>query len=218
MLSALISRYAEPVDYAELAVAVPALSPFLRPGRDKRATIDFRDDAAVRALNQALLLRDFSIKLELPADRLCPTVPSRHAYTQFVIRLALLTCPDIATPTTLPPLVGLDMNVLSNGLAETISVMQVDARGAIFSPEVVTSVNFIDFTMCNPPFYGSQDEIDASLAGKQLEPFAVCTGADNEMVTDGGEVVFVSRMVKESVELGKAKIRFVSALDYVVPY
>lgn len=32
-------------------------------------------------------------------------------------------------------------NVLSNGLAETISVMQVDARGAIFPPEVVNTVN-----------------------------------------------------------------------------
>ncbi|GAA6001705.1 uncharacterized protein JCM10292_005001 [Rhodotorula paludigena] len=256
MLSALTSRYAEPVDYAELAVAVPALSPFLRPGRDKRATIDFRDDAAVRALNQALLLRDFNIKLELPADRLCPTVPSRHEYALFVLRLALMTSPDAVTPTTLPPLVGVDVgtgasaiypmlasrtlsrlspvpssrlrmfatdidshsldwarqNVFSNGLAETISVMQVDARGAIFPPEVVNTVNIIDFTMCNPPFYASQDEIDASLAAKQLEPFAVCTGADNEMVTDGGEVVFVSQMVKDSVALGKTKIRWFTTL------
>lgn len=38
------------------------------------------------------------------------------------------------------------------------------------------------------------------------------------MVTNGGEVMFVSRMVEESVELGKTKIRFVSALDCMKPY
>lgn len=36
-----------------------------------------------------------------------------------------------------------------------------------------------------------------------------CTGADNEMVTTGGEVAFVSRMVEESLSLGVRKIRCV---------
>lgn len=30
--------------------------------------------------------------------------------------------------------------------------------------------------MCNPPFYSSAEDVDASLATKELEPFAVSFG------------------------------------------
>lgn len=77
------------------------------------------------------------------------------------------------------------------------------------------------FSMCNPPFYGSQDEVSRSADAKEYEPNAVisfsflrqepvanelthkvCTGADVEMITPGGESNFVSRMVRESVGFG----------------
>ncbi|BGP43199.1 hypothetical protein JCM10449v2_007227 [Rhodotorula kratochvilovae] len=103
-------------------------------------------------------------------------------------------------------------SVVQNGLSDRISVFEVEQGGALFPPEVVNSVSAIDFTMCNPPFYTSQDEIDASLAAKELEPFAKCTGAENEMVTPGGEVAFVSRIVEESFDLGKEKIRWFTSL------
>lgn len=92
----------------------------------------------------------------------------------------------------------------------------------------------LDFTMCNPPFYGSAEEIASSEAGKARLPFAVsmlclpvsrfvhttsstdrrndvrvqvCTGAENEMITPGGEVAFVSRMIQETPSLGLTTIR-----------
>jgi 23S rRNA A1618 N6-methylase RlmF len=52
--------------------------------------------------------------------------------------------------------------------------------------------------MCNPPFYGNLEEVQHSAEAKEYGPNAVCTGADNEMITQGGEVAFVGRMVKES--------------------
>lgn len=55
--------------------------------------------------------------------------------------------------------------------------------------------------MCNPPFYNDREDILRSAGIKVSEPSAVCTGADNEMITPGGEVTFVSRMVQESVVL-----------------
>jgi 23S rRNA (adenine1618-N6)-methyltransferase len=55
--------------------------------------------------------------------------------------------------------------------------------------------------MCNPPFYESKEEMIASAASKQRAPFTACTGAENEMVTPGGEVAFVSRMIDESIVL-----------------
>ncbi|KAG5350556.1 hypothetical protein C0989_010450 [Termitomyces sp. Mn162] len=57
----------------------------------------------------------------------------------------------------------------------------------------------IQFTMCNPPFYSSAAEITDSEARKERSPFGVCTGAPVEMITPGGEVHFVSAMVRESV-------------------
>lgn len=60
----------------------------------------------------------------------------------------------------------------------------------------------LEFTLCNPPFYSSREEVLASAEAKELGPAAVCSGSDNEMITPGGEVSFVRRMVEESLQLG----------------
>lgn len=57
--------------------------------------------------------------------------------------------------------------------------------------------------MCNPPFYTSTADLQASAASKSRPPHSACTGADVEMVTPGGEVAFVSRMIDESKNLGE---------------
>ena len=56
----------------------------------------------------------------------------------------------------------------------------------------------IDFTICNPPFYSSTSDLLSSAAAKARPPHSACTGADVEMVTPGGEIAFVSRMIDES--------------------
>ena len=53
--------------------------------------------------------------------------------------------------------------------------------------------------MCNPPFYSSVEEMQQSAAIKQARPNAVCHGTASEMITDGGEVAFVKRIIDESV-------------------
>ncbi len=55
--------------------------------------------------------------------------------------------------------------------------------------------------MCNPPFYGSAEEMLASAKAKQRPPLSACTGSEVEMVTPGGEVAFVTRMIQESLTL-----------------
>lgn len=55
--------------------------------------------------------------------------------------------------------------------------------------------------MCNPPFYASQEELTQSAEAKTQKPSQTCTGADVEMVTSGGEVAFVTRMISESMQL-----------------
>ncbi|CBQ68542.1 conserved hypothetical protein [Sporisorium reilianum SRZ2] len=56
-----------------------------------------------------------------------------------------------------------------------------------------------DFTMCNPPFYSSQHEIDDLARIKRQPANAVCHGTPSEMITSGGEVSFVQRMIRESL-------------------
>ena len=89
-----------------------------------------------------------------------------------------------------------ERNVQQNNLTERIRVARVDPSGPI-----LPSATF-DFTMCNPPFYGSREEVLQSAEAKELGPSAVCTGTDNEMITPGGEVAFVRLTVEESLVLG----------------
>lgn len=51
------------------------------------------------------------------------------------------------------------------------------------------------FSMCNPPFFSDLEEACQN-------PRTVCTGTPNELVTAGGEVSFIERMIGESQELG----------------
>lgn len=52
--------------------------------------------------------------------------------------------------------------------------------------------------MCNPPFYASTTDLLASGVAKSRPPHSACTGSEVEMVTPGGEIAFVSRMIDES--------------------
>ncbi|BGP58034.1 hypothetical protein JCM8202v2_005691 [Rhodotorula sphaerocarpa] len=103
-------------------------------------------------------------------------------------------------------------NVARNKEDDSMSIHQVEPGGPIFPSAVTESATSIDFTMCNPPFYSSAEEIASSQAGKERLPFAACTGAENEMITPGGEVAFVARMIDESLHLGVSKIRWFTSL------
>lgn len=59
----------------------------------------------------------------------------------------------------------------------------------------------LDFVMTNPPFYESEAEMLKSAAKKARPPHSACTGAPVEMVCDGGEVAFASRILDESLVL-----------------
>lgn len=65
--------------------------------------------------------------------------------------------------------------------------------------QILTCIYSLDFTICNPPFYSSSSDLVASASTKSHPPYSACTGAAVEMVTPGGEVAFVTRMIKESL-------------------
>ncbi len=105
------------------------------------------------------------------------------------------------------------VNVEVNKLRNRIRLLARDQSENILA--IGDAAGSIDFTMCNPPFYASVEEMQSSMLhdGQELSkpvvtqpktapPAAVCTGSVNEMVyTDGGDAGFVLRIVRESIEL-----------------
>ena len=65
--------------------------------------------------------------------------------------------------------------------------------------------------MCNPPFFISEFEAShgSARSEKRPQPTGVCTGAQTETVTGGGEVEFVKELIKDSLIL-KEQIRCIS--------
>lgn len=100
------NRYSkEPADFGELAEFRPTLRPYLIEKHGKRLdqekmllpsgpahhnpahfayTLDFSDPNAVRELTCAVLEKDFGLKVELPVDRLIPTIPQKLNYIHWV--------------------------------------------------------------------------------------------------------------------------------------
>ncbi|KAK7447119.1 hypothetical protein VKT23_013744 [Stygiomarasmius scandens] len=97
-------------------------------------------------------------------------------------------------------------NIQDNHLQDRIELIDASEshdkpNKPILWPLFLHSNSSFYFTMCNPPFYGSTEEVARSAREKALEPSAVCTGADVEMITPGGERNFVLQMVRESTEV-----------------
>ncbi|KAF9260061.1 S-adenosyl-L-methionine dependent methyltransferase [Marasmius fiardii PR-910] len=92
-------------------------------------------------------------------------------------------------------------NVRANNLSDRVRIMKATATGPILIPLSDPSQNFY-FTMCNPPFYSSTEDVVRSSEAKEFGPSAVCTGATVEMITEGGESAFVRRIVEESLVFG----------------
>jgi len=56
-----------------------------------------------------------------------------------------------------------------------------------------------DFSICNPPFFENKDDVEK--IPKALPPRNAFTGNNNELKTIGGERVFVTKMIDESIKL-----------------
>ena len=61
-----------------------------------------------------------------------------------------------------------------------------------------------DFSMCNPPFFASMAAVDPN-------PFGSCEGVATELVTAGGEVAFVGRIIEESVAVAQ-RVRWFTSM------
>jgi len=109
----------------------------------------------------------------------------------------------VATDIDSVSLISAQSNIDRNSLSERIALLRADPTGPIMLPLTQDTNASFDFSMCNPPFYASAEEVTQSAAAKELQPSAICTGTEVEMITPGGEEAFVGKMVSESVTLGQ---------------
>ncbi|KAJ7050905.1 hypothetical protein C8F01DRAFT_1177412 [Mycena amicta] len=103
-------------------------------------------------------------------------------------------------------------NIERNGLQDHVRLFDTTPDAPILAPLWHDPALSITFTMCNPPFYRSHEEVKTSAEAKEFEPNAICTGAEVEMITPGGESAFVRRMVEESMQIGTRCQWFTSML------
>ncbi|KAL1305480.1 hypothetical protein AAFC00_002356 [Neodothiora populina] len=103
-----------------------------------------------------------------------------------------------------------EKNIALNNLQARITLHRM-AQDDPLIPLGKLNVETIDFTMCNPPFYTSADDLYNSLNNKQARPSAVCTGAEVEMICEGGDLGFVMRMVEESLVL-RSRVQWYSSM------
>jgi len=224
-------------DLQLLAQTHPALEPFFITKEDGHISIDFSDATAVLALNAALLKQHYSVdNYSLPAGYLSPPVPSRVDYILHIADLIgekNKTGLDIGTGANMIyPILGAslynwkmvgsevdeDSYAFAKALKEQLSLpksckkSQLDLRlqsdrGSILK-NIIKPNELYDFTMCNPPFYGSADEAFKANRRKNTQLGNQSNqrnfeGKSHELWCNGGEALFAKRLIKESVHFKK---------------
>ncbi|XP_061445827.1 RNA N6-adenosine-methyltransferase METTL16 [Rhineura floridana] len=79
------NRYKDkPPDFAYLASKYPEFKQHVQINLSGRVSVNFKDPEAVRALTCTLLKEDFGLQIDIPLERLIPTVPLRLNYIHWV--------------------------------------------------------------------------------------------------------------------------------------
>lgn len=221
------NRYKIPPDFKELAKKFPELQSFLKTNNNK-CYVNFRDPHALLAVTRALLKIDFNLNVELPIDRLIPTVPLRLNYIHWLEDILKIQSNqqvfgiDIGTGAScIYPLLAARINswnflatevdskciryaqknISSNGLDNKIKIKAVDPQHLLYVPLKDDNRQY-DFCMCNPPFFSDAvDALGANRTSFRPQPKSICTGDGSEIIYDGGEVEFVKSIIEDSIKL-----------------
>lgn len=223
----------KPYDFFALSTAHTPLKPFLSINTSGKESINFSDAKAVLELNKAILIYQYGLKdWNIPEGYLCPPIPGRADYIHHIADIisnkklnrpimgldigvgANCIYPILGTQIYDWKMVGVDIdktavssalqNVNINPvLKDKIEIRQQLDRGNIFTG-IIEENEYFDFTLCNPPFYASEDEAIKNNRKKQHNlgnantPNLNFGGMANELWCNGGEALFLKRMIKQS--------------------
>ncbi|XP_072548107.1 RNA N(6)-adenosine-methyltransferase mettl16 [Salminus brasiliensis] len=233
------NRYKDkPPDFAYLASKYPDFQKHVQTNLVGGVMLNFKDPEAVRALTCTLLKEDFGLTIEIPLERLIPTVPLRLNYIHWVEDLtggqgSPRRGIDIGTGAScIYPLLGASMNgwyflatevddicynyatknVEQNNMADLIKVVKVPQKTLLMDALKEESIVY-DFCMCNPPFFANQLEAKGvnSRNSRRPPPSSINTGGVTEIMAEGGELEFVKRIIHDSLQL-KKRLRWYSCM------
>ncbi|XP_037123720.1 RNA N6-adenosine-methyltransferase mettl16 [Syngnathus acus] len=234
------NRYKDkPPDFAYLASKYPEFQEHVHTNLSGRAVVNFKEPEAVRALTCTLLKEDFGLSIEIPLERLIPTVPLRLNYIHWVEDLVdgqkqPRRGIDIGTGAScIYPLLGATMNgwfflatevddicfdyatrnVEQNHLSDLVKVVKVPQKTLLMDALKEETEIVYDFCMCNPPFFANQLEAKGvnSRNARRPPPSSVNTGGVTEIMAEGGELEFVKRIIHDSLQL-KKRLRWYSCM------
>lgn len=72
--------YRKPPDFKQLAADWPEFRKHVTQELNGKVKLDFKNADALRCLTKILLKKDFGLDVDLPLDRLIPTIPQRLNY------------------------------------------------------------------------------------------------------------------------------------------
>ena len=173
-------------DFDELSKVHPELTSFIFENNYQTKTIDFANLKAVKALNTALLKKDYGIRYwEFPDSNLCPPIPGRVAYVDCISQLLKkskitqnirvldvgvgATCiyPILGQSVYKWNFVGVDIDkeslktaqqiINKNNLQQDIKLRH-QANKMLILKGVLNAEDTFSVSMCNPPFYKSETE------------------------------------------------------------
>jgi 23S rRNA (adenine1618-N6)-methyltransferase len=216
-----------------LCKAYPALNEFVFVNQFETETIDFSNPKAVKAINTALLFKYYNITFwDFPDDNLCPPIPGRVDYIHYLADLLIaseikqpISILDIGTGANcIYPLlgnaeynwkfIGTDIDKKSidsaqkilkkNKLTEAIKLKHQKDSANIFKG-VLTESDKFSATICNPPFYKSQEDAMKANARKlqglrtnKTTKARNFSGKQQELWYKGGEKAFIHTYLYES--------------------
>ncbi|XP_018409607.1 PREDICTED: methyltransferase-like protein 16 [Nanorana parkeri] len=183
------NRYKDrPPDFAYLASKYPEFKQHVSVSLSGRVSVNFKEPGAVRALTCTLLKEDFGLTIDIPLERLIPTVPLRLNYIHWVEDIINYHSSDKSTvrrgidigtgASCIYPLLGATLNgwyflatevddicfnyakknVEQNNLADLIKVVKVPQKTLLMDALKEESGIIYDFCMCNPPFFANEME------------------------------------------------------------
>lgn len=219
-------------NFEELVEVYPELKQFVFINKYGTETIDFANPKAVKAINTALLFKYYGIEFwDFPDDNLCPPIPGRVDYVHHLADLlkssginedATVIDVGIGANCIYPLLgnsvynwkfLGTDIDkksidraqkiIKKNNLSDVIELKQQKDSTQIFKG-ILNEDDHFSATICNPPFYRSQEEAMLANArkqeglGRESGESRNFSGKQQELWYKGGEKAFIHTFLYES--------------------
>uniref|UniRef100_A0A182JRB3 U6 small nuclear RNA (adenine-(43)-N(6))-methyltransferase n=1 Tax=Anopheles christyi TaxID=43041 RepID=A0A182JRB3_9DIPT len=119
------NRYRQKPNFQQLVKLYPELNDVASVDLTGKVKIDYRNKHAVHLLSKCLLFRDFGLKLELPPNKLVPTLPLRMNYIHWLEDIGSVACWDVERKEKIR---GIDIGCGASCIYPLLAVVQSNKR------------------------------------------------------------------------------------------